>query len=315
MPHPPNEAHAYLTDSGRSSLRLLLRSGFSTRRFLLPDFLCQIIPAVLDQEGVDYDFYPVREDLSIDATGFDPGPRDVLYVVDYFGQRTDYTGLTPIDGWIVQDSVFSPVVRRPAPGERWIGFNSLRKISSLADGSIVHSSVPLKRELILGAPAPFVDVKWAAKRRKWAFIHAGIGEETAYLSEFERGEDQIDVQRDVHAMSDASLHGLLEYLATLEEERRVRQRNYALLDARLAAFNLPVVADYPSLYVLAVPRRNELRDYLRTRSIYLPVHWPNPRGLGNPLYDRVISVPVDSRFDEADMGRVADAVLAFMKHG
>lgn len=316
MPGPmKTQIHSCLTDSGRSSLRLIVRSGFAKHKVLLPDYLCQIVADVLDQEGVEYAFYRIKEDLSIDAASVLGQTFDVLYVIDYFGHRTDYAGLVNTGTWILQDCVFSPFVRSAPQGTPWIGFNSLRKISPLADGSIVKACIALRHDLIAATQAPFVELKTRAKHKKWAFLHDGDYSEAEYLAEFERGEALIDAQRDVHAISDRSLHQLLDYYADLDAEREARQNNYAVLNERLSAFNLPLDTAFPSLYVLSVERRDELRDYLRTKAIYLPAHWPNPRGLDNPLYRSVVSVPVDGRYDAADMARIADLIAAFLANG
>ena len=61
MPFEHDERlHTYLTDSGRSSLRLILQSGFARRKFLLPDFLCDVIPRVFEELGVPPCLLPHR---------------------------------------------------------------------------------------------------------------------------------------------------------------------------------------------------------------------------------------------------------------
>src|SRR5690606_23478901 len=84
---------SYLTDSGRSSIRLILLSGFERKRFLLPDFICEVVPRLFDELRVPYSFYRVREDLTVDPASVASLSFDVLYVVDYFGQRQEYRDL------------------------------------------------------------------------------------------------------------------------------------------------------------------------------------------------------------------------------
>lgn len=307
-----SSGYRVLTDSGRSSLRLLLRSGLAQRRFLLPDYLCDVIPTVFEQEGVSFGWYRVNADLSIDASSLRGQAFDALYVIDYFGQPAAFESLAGPDTWIVQDSVFSPLVQPPTRAH-WAGFNSLRKITALPDGSVLRSTLPLQDDLSEAAEAGFVPAKRRAKEAKRRYLDGAGSSEADYLAGFAEGEALIDAQTGVHAMSADSVHRLMDLYAGIDAERRARLRNVAFLDARLSRLRLPVETDFPSLYVLRVEGRDALREFLRERRIFLPVHWPNARRHDNPLYAEVISIPVDSRYDERDMARVADAIGEF--HG
>jgi hypothetical protein len=302
---------SYLTDSGRSSIRLALLSGFLDKRFLLPDFNCDVVPQLFDRLGVSYAFYRVRDDLTIDPDSLAGKTFDVLYVVNYFGQRQHYRDLVSEDTWIMEDCVFLHVVERPPLRQRWIGFNSFRKISPLADGSLIRSTVELNGELIDPSDAPFVAAKLTAKRRKWDYLYQGRHDEDAYLREFERAEAVLDEQTRIHSISRPGLFQLLDFYRNLNREQRARRRNWLVLDRFLFRQALGVQAEHPTLYVLSVEGRDELRRYLHERRIFLPVHWPDRRGSDNILYRSVISIPVDGRYGGADMRRVAAAILDF----
>jgi hypothetical protein len=303
--------HTYLTDSGRSSLRLMLQSGFRDRRFLLPDFLCGVIPRVFDELGVRYAYYRVRPDLAIDAKSVQAQDFDVLYVIDYFGARSRYRELVRGDQWVVEDAVFLPVLEPPGDVSNWIGFNSYRKISPLADGSLVRSTARLAMAAVAGDEAPFAAMKYEAKRMKFEYLRGNGGTEEQYLALFQQAEEAVDRQSGVHPISGRSLFGLLEFQRQLAAEYRIRSRNFRYLHAQLGDLGVRLRPDYPCLYVLDVDRRDELRRHLHAQRIFLPAHWPRPGGLSNPLYDRIISVPVDSRYGEEDLQRVARAVTAF----
>ena len=314
MPFEHDErVHTCLTDSGRSSLRLILQSGFARRKFLLPDFLCEVIPRVFDGLGVRYAWYRTAPDLSIDEESVRGQDFDVLYALDYFGARQRYRGLVSDGQWVLEDAVFMPVVEAPAASAcaNWIGFNSYRKISPLADGSLVRSTVPLEAGLIARTEAPFSAVKYRAKRMKAEYLREGRHTEEQYLALFTEAEGMADRQSGISSISGASLTSLLAFERQLSEEYRVRARNYRHLHGRLGGFGIALEPEYPCLYVLSVERRDELKRHLQAQRIYLPVHWPNPGGIANRLYERVISIPVDSRYGEEDMERVAAAIEGF----
>jgi hypothetical protein len=303
--------HTYLVDSGRSALRLILGSGFAAHRFLLPDYVCDVVPKVFDDLGVSYGIYRVNPDLSIDADSIAGRSYDVLYVVNYFGCRARYREYVGTDTWVIEDCVFQPLVNRPRGVGRWIGFNSLRKVTPLADGSLVKSTVALDESLIRSAPGPFVDIKSRAKALKRACLRDGSRCESIYLDLFQRGEQALDRQTSVHAMSSGSLCNLFDILPEIDSEYRARRENFRILDARLHRYALGIDPQYPCLYVLSAADRDALRQHLFERRVFLPVHWPNVRGSENPLYRTVISIPVDSRYGADDMQRVAAAIDAF----
>lgn len=305
--------HACLTDSGRSSLRLVLRSGFADRKFLLPDFLCGVVSRVFEELGVAHAYYRTAPDLGIDADSVRRQDFDVLYVIDYFGARQLYRGLVNARQWVLEDAVFLPWIGPPEGMGNWIAFTSYRKISALADGSLVQSRAPLAAELVENGEAPFAAAKYAAKRMKFEYLSEGRHLEEDYLALFAGAEAMADRQTAIHSISGASLVNLLAFHRGLAEEYRARARNFDFLDARLKPLGVGLKPEFPCLYVLSVEGRDELREYLRARRIFLPVHWPNARGLPNRLYDRIISIPVDSRYGEADLERVARAIETF--HG
>lgn len=302
---------SYLTDSGRSSLRLLLRSGFREKRFLIPDYFCKVIVEVLDEHDVNYAFYKVREDLSIDMANVMGKDFDVFYQINYFGQRQDLGAIRNSGKWIVEDCVFLPVIEPPPGVSNWIGFNSFRKISPLADGSILKSTCELSAECMLHEEAAFASLKYKAKQIKYDYLHKGLSSEDEYLALFGEAEALADKQRDIYSISQRSMFNLLDFYRRLEREYAIRRENYRVLDEVLNPLSIPMYAEYPALYVLSVDQRGQLREYLYTQKIFLPAHWPNTYGIKNELYSRVISIPLDSRYNQADMQRVAGHIRIF----
>jgi hypothetical protein len=215
------------------------------------------------------------------------------------------------DQWVIEDAVFLPVIEHPADLNRWIGFNSYRKISPLADGSLVRSTAPLAGELIARTEAPFSALKYEAKRMKSEYLREGRHTEEQYLALFSEAEQMADRQAGISSISGASLFNLLAFHRHLAAEYQIRERNFRFLHSRLGKLGAGGQADYPCLYVLDVDRRDELKRHLQAQRIFLPVHWPNPGRLESSLYDRIISIPVDSRYGEEDLRRVAAAVEAF----
>lgn len=79
----------YTTDSGRSSIRLILQSGLESKKFLVPNFLCEVILDVLEEFKVDYTLYNVEKDLTTNLSDYDLDEFEVLFVIDYFGKENE----------------------------------------------------------------------------------------------------------------------------------------------------------------------------------------------------------------------------------
>lgn len=302
----------YLTDSGRSSIRLFLMSGLKNKKFLLPDYLCKIVLSVFNELCVDYSFYKVHETLSIDVNEINKHDFDVLYLINYFGMTYhDLFDRISGDKFIIEDSVFIPVVKYAKYRKNWVSFNSFRKVSPLADGSLIKSSFELNESLIVNESAPFSKIKYDAKRIKNEYLKNDLFSEESYLSYFNRGEEIIDNQGLIYSISNKSKYALLNYYSSLDNEYHIRKENFHYLDKYLSNFRINEDSPYVSHYVLKLQRRDELRKYLFSKQIFLPVHWPQVEGLKNSLYETVISIPIDSRYNIEDMSRIANSIIEF----
>jgi hypothetical protein len=257
-----------LTDSGRSSLRLALKSLPSKKiKFLLPDFLCGIIPDVFDETGLEYSFYKIKSDLSIDWESVKKENYDAFYAINYFGQRHDLKNI-PSDKLLVEDCAFLPVLSKPEFLQNWISFNSFRKISNAPDGSVVRSTIPIDKNLKSNDPAAFSALKAKAGKIKSEFINEGLCQEKDYLELFEKGEKAIDLQSDIYSISESAALRILDLMETLESEKNARMKNYKALDAFLSGKSISIKTDFYTFYVLLAEKRDELRNFLFGEKIF-----------------------------------------------
>ena len=307
--------YSYLTDSGRSSLRLILKSLSRKRKFLVPDFLCQTILNVFKEEGIKFDYYHIKEDLSIDDKSIrDMRNYDVLYIIDYFGHKDSFLSrIKSPDLLVIEDAAFLPVLEKPVNIPNWIGFNSFRKISFMADGSSAKSTLKLREDFVLDKEAEFSKIKYKVKNIKYNYIHQDLYSMKKYLSLDEKAKRLINEQRNIHRISKKSLFNLLNFYYTLAGEHKKRKENYKILKRYLGKRCMNIKPCYFSFCLLLVERRDELREHLFKHNIFLPVHWPRmgDKRLSNSLYDRAISIPVDSRYGLCDMKRIADLINRF----
>lgn len=308
------DAYFYLTDSGRSSLRLILRSGVSNMKFLLPDFLCKVIIDVFDQEKVRYSFYKVKDDFSIDEKTLKNKDCDCLYLIDYFGKQHGIVEKIARDDLLVlEDAVFLPTFERPPYLKNWIGFNSFRKISPLADGSMIKSTLRLLDEQIIGKSSKFAEKKYCAKEIKYEYLYYGAHSCKQYLNIFKSAEEALERQRRIYSISNSSMRNLFNFLMNSDKEYATRRENVRILRDDLGAYEIPIKVNYNSFYILKFDMRDQLREYLFKHNVFLPVHWPKIKGIANDLYKKIISIPVDARFGRNDMKRITRLIKLFIR--
>lgn len=74
----------------------------------------------------------------------------------------------------------------------------------------------------------------------------------------------------------------------------------------------------PSHFVLYAENRDALQKYLAEKSIRSTVYWPvgpqvdlTGHETARYIYDHIVAIPCDQRFDESDMTRISEALFAF----
>ena len=300
----------FLGYSGRAGIRMFCRN-FPDKKILIPDFLCYIIVDLLNEEKAEFDFYHVKPNLEIDLDSIVSKEFDVLFIINYYGKRHTNISRLDLENFILlQDSVFDLDVVNYLDAPRWYGFNSLRKMTELADGCIIKTNLEVKN-LIECCEGKFAEEKYRAKAIKYDFLHHHRGTESKYLELFQKAEKMLDNQKRLCRISDRSLGLLFELFRNYPKERERRKENYEILQSALEDVWIGVESDFYSFFVIKVSQRDELRRYLFGHNIFLPVHWPW-FGVDNPLYHEVLSIPVFSRYSSDDIRFIADCIREFL---
>lgn len=263
------------TNSGRSSMRWIIESmGLTGKHLLVPDFLCQIVIDVLQEYDIKITFYHINESLSFD---FNETYKkyDAIYLIRYFGQTTHAleTVLNQSDIPIILDDVFGIELPPFSNANHWAYFNSLRKISPVADYSQVISNrglTPIQDESL---PA-FSQGKYSAKAKKSDFINTGVGTEQVYLNEFMLAEDILDKSYGIYKPEDRSIYLCVQFYKSMQEEILKRKKNLALAKSLLHTdWYIDISPEFPSFLPLTLDGRDDIRRYLMDNNVFLAVHW------------------------------------------
>jgi hypothetical protein len=312
-------------ESGRQALALAeaeLRSQGHTHLYV-PSYLCDSMIAPFQETGWTLRTLPVNGDLTV-------GPTDVLSQVSsgvflhtpYFGRQDSAAMLAALDtlrrrGVVVVVDETHRVFSGPSQVAD-IRVASLRKLLPLYDGGYV-TGVSGRLQNSPGGSSPrskIADLRQLASIAKTEAFASGDSNE-AHLALFASAEHATKIHTHPAQISSKSL-SLLHRL-DMQLIRMTRQTNATMLTQalghsdRFRIINPPATNLLPSHMVLETGDVAGLRQYLIGRRIYCPIHWP-PSELLPRTQDwpgRYISLPIDHRYGETDMLRMADHVKAF----
>lgn len=298
---------------------------------LVPAYCCWSVVQPYRAAGVPYRYYRVNRQLQVDRKHLETllDGAAALQVVHYFG--------TPAEPWlfklgvpILEDAVqavLSPDLR--CNGSWAIG--SFRKFLPVADGAFLSAAAsfvgPSSLEPAIGGA---YGEKLYARMQKFAAL--GRGDRQTW---FDAIELTIETERRLndepircHAMSERTAKFLRG--APLAQLAHARQQNYQVLfDCLFPLFCNPkygckalLGALHPDTVPYGLPiladRRDGLREFLELFGICSVVHWELPSDIGRTEFPdswfmagRLLTLPVDQRYDPRGMERVAKAVKDF----
>ncbi|HHQ4555432.1 hypothetical protein ACET6I_06625 [Aeromonas veronii] len=302
------------TNSGRSSLRWLIHSmGLQEKIVLVPDFVCQVVIDVLLEFDIQIRSYAVQENLEFTLPCRQTDSNEevgAIYLVKYFGHASHAfkNALSQSRVPLIIDDVFGLDVPDIAAPVAWGYFNSLRKITVVADFSQVVSSVPLLAVSRDRLPE-FSELKYQAKQMKAAYIHANQGQESDYLSAFCQAELLLEQKVGIFFPEEKSVYlsGLCQ--RDLAASQAKRQQNLVTAKKTLASHQyIDIQPDFASFLPLKLSQRDHVRSALMQHGIFLAVHWPQTKQMPNMLSNHILSLPLDSRYDTETVLRICELV-------
>ncbi|MCK6529065.1 hypothetical protein L6R50_16420 [Myxococcota bacterium] len=296
-PRPPPHPGAVPLSTGRAALALVLdtvRPG----GVLLPAYTCPVVLQPVERRGIPWRLYSLGPDLRPrEPLALRPG--EVLVAVNHFGVLDavvdDLAGRFG-ERLVIDDS--QALFHRPRPGS-W-AFHSARKQVGVPDGAWLY------------APRPVT----APERRNEGvsaehLLRRLAGETDSALEAFRAHEARLDdAVLGVSTLSERLLSAIDFDLVAAR-----RRRNFARLHERLGARNRLPLDPGPGAVPLCypfLPGRAVDRTELHRRGIFVPTYWPDLPAGADPgardLAARLLPLPIDQRYGDAEMDAVAEEV-------
>lgn len=299
---------SFFTDSGRSSLRLFLRSSNNReKKYLLPDFFCSVIKNIFIEERINYSFYTIKKDLTFNIEEILKEDFDVLYIINYFGQQMKIDTSLLNDKIVIEDNVFFFNFDNNLNYKNWFAFNSFRKISKLSSGSMIKTNLNINTKLIKASDAPFHYLKNIAKNIKYEYINHNLHTEQEYLDKFNEAEKSIDTQNDIFTMNSENLSFLLNF--NIDTEQEIRKKRFEKLLHLFPNKCINKDSKYYAYFVIAINKRDGFRKELMQDNIFLPIHWSESI-IPNELYSHIISIPLFEAYSNLDFSYMINKLKA-----
>jgi dTDP-4-amino-4,6-dideoxygalactose transaminase len=325
------------SSSGRGALSLALKHINKRRAVvLIPIYTCESVLLPFIRENFKIIFYEINLDLTVNYDSLERQLEeykpDLVFFQTYFGfdtlkgTRNLFKYLNENGILIIEDithSFFSE--RNDQEADFYIA--SLRKWLAIPDGGLLYS--PNRRIKI--SNNHFQEIIARRKADAMTLLYRYTITNDTNLKNKSRKvllkfEQDLNSDYDFYPMSkiskDLFANTDIKYMSS------TRRGNYAYLLDNLKTL-LGVTPVFKSLPDKVVPLfmpvyvdfdRNAFQNYLASKRIYAPVHWPVPKEIVFPknscssyIYNQILSIPCDQRYNLSDLERVVIAFSQFKK--
>lgn len=315
------------TSSCRGAISLALddiklKKNNSKKIVLLPEYCCETIIEPFSKNSYEICFYRINEKLDVDFRNIiellERCRNGIILIHKYFGfdsSNIPAETISRIKSYnitIIEDRtqcLYSNVPLLDA--DYYVG--SLRKWCGVPDGGFVAASDSFAIDKPSVVDTELEELKLKASRLKYKYIVNDEGDKNAFLKLYGEAESKLDNHDKVYAISDASV--AIQNNLDVDDLIQRRRSNYEYLKAHLNIKCLFADASsdiVPLYFPIVVDNRKRLQVELRNHDIYAPIIWPKPdelKGISNhPLYESLLCLPIDQRYDEDDMQRMSGVI-------
>ena len=337
MDQPSHSAENWLfLNGGRACLAVIgdYLLEHSIHRILLPAYLCPSILDALERCGLEYGFYQVNEDLSIDLEDLaqKAGAFKAVYLINYFGflhapkVGSFLKGLREKGMLVVEDNAQAGFSGHPV-GD--FVFNSLRKLAPY-DGGYLDTDLDIAPYLLKyqGRPNRRLPLIREYRQRLHDYLIDGIGSYKKLVDLYSRADRCYET--DVVVEGDPGEQAQIERL-DWEGIRRIRRENYRYLLGLIAPIS-EVKPIFPALQPANMPlglpvylngvSRDTVYEHLGKNGIGLFIHWEelrhDPRTCSNSqaasMAGRMLTLAIDQRTSRAQMDFLAESLIKGIRH-
>lgn len=321
--------------TGRSATRLVLqtiekRNPNCKKIALLPPFTCHTVFDPFMDFGYEIHTMPLAMNLTTSAEDIlqsqDMCDAGVVLVHRYYGFDTlpgfnqavrelQKRGVIVIEDCtqsLYSDFKVSDADYFVASIRKWCGVPD-GGFAICKEGSFAHKPNRVDETMI--------EAKRIASELKYQFIFEGKGDKPTFKAKYREGETLLNNQSTYYTIGDlsATIQADLD-VANLKRKRRANYK--VLLDGLQSVLGIKVIFGYlpedvtPLYFPILVEDREPFQNLLADNDIYAPVVWPkaeNSPVIGENadlIYEKILCIPIDQRYNVDDMQRIVNVINA-----
>ncbi len=301
----------------------------------VPSFTCETVIQPFLESGYGLKMYGINAGLGIEKDGFLADLKEsevgVLIIHRYFGFDTmpDISGvigeIRELGIYIIEDRtqcLYSDI--QPLDADFFVA--SLRKWHGIPDGGILVCKGGKIERKPLDVDTELERAKVDAGYAKYNYLFHQIGKKDNFLEKYKIAEEILDKQSARYKISPLSY--AMQASLDISSMKQKRRSNYVTLTKEIRNIaGIGIV--FPELQEGVVPlycpimaaEREYVQKLLCDRRIYAPIIWPKPDilpdifGSGSKLYLNMLCIPIDQRYEEDDMLRIASVLSGVNKYG
>ena len=298
---------------------------------LIPAYTCQTVITPFEEAGWNCFYYPIQKNLRIDTHSFTTLTSvhhpSLIIVHPFFGMELNSEEVEALqqikgkDNYVVLDLTQCLFSTKRYPFADFT-VASYRKWFPIPDGGFMEYGV--NRATILQPQEEnkeFTEREIGAMYLRGQYFANGDQRTKSISIQLSKSADHI-AEHDItpHKMSNVAYNLLQKENLLVNQERRFENYTFLFRNIRESnkvkkvCSNLDEVTTAPLYFTLYVQNRPELQHILAQDAIYAPVIWPleDERVLINDdiryIYDHVLSIPCDQRYNTEDLQRVVTII-------
>ncbi len=310
--------------------------GETSKMVLIPAYTCQTVITPFEEAGWKCEYYSIRKDLRIDTDNllstvakYHPS---LVVAHPYFGMDLNEEEVKALMAIKKQGIAIALDLTQCLFSERQYPFASFvvasyRKWMPIPDGGYLMN---MSERVNIIQPEKendeFTDRELAAMYLRGQYFGNGEQRTKAISIRMSKSADHLADSNIVpHKMSQVAYNLMRNENLELNQQRRFENYTYLYQNIRESdrvtkvCKSINEVTTAPLYFTIFVKDRPELQRLLAQDAIYAPVIWPveDERVLINNevkyIYDHILAIPIDQRYDANDMQRVLKVINNYLK--
>lgn len=311
--------------SGRTAIDAILENEPKIKKVMVPSYCCGSMQEPFLKRGIEISFYSVNYKNGISVELENEDETDALVWCNYFGYHMnmpDFSKFINRGGIVIEDITHSFFSKIQYNKQSSYLVASIRKwLPIICGGYCASLTKRLTYKPYKMPDIEFLELKKKAMTCKRQYFKKNyIEDKEEFLKLFTKSNLLLSEKYSQVTIDEESLHIINNIDAEAIYNKRIK--NAKILHDELKdceyiklLFDKDMM-DCPLFVPVIINNdlREKLRNYLISKKIYCPIHWPKPNlDCHSNLYDIELSLVCDQRYNSDDMLRIVKTIKEFEK--